>query len=179
MDSLNEYFEGYPSQLKVANLLFARGIKVIGGKAYCGEIEQTDSAIGRAADVDRRVVHATLARISSVPELDTIFSKLECMLSMEYIAPEIGCSSLTIEPTDAKMSGILSGVMNIIYKHGLSVRQAMVDDKGKREDSVLTVVIDGSLPPGLITELESCRGVSRIILNVKSKTDQTNLTAVP
>ena len=166
MDSLNEYFEGYPSQLKVANLLFARGIKVIGGKAYCGEIEQTDSAIGRAADVDRRVVHATL-------------SKLECMLSMEYIAPEIGCSSLTIEPTDAKMSGILSGVMNIIYKHGLSVRQAMVDDKGKREDSVLTVVIDGSLPPGLITELESCRGVSRIILNVKSKTDQTNLTAVP
>jgi hypothetical protein len=169
MEKLDKYFGGYPSQNKVARLLFSHGIKVVDGKAFCGEIVQSDSAIGRAAKVDRRVVRTTLERISSIPELDSIFSKLECMLSMENLAPEIGCSTIKIIPTDAKMSGIVSGITEILYRHNLSIRQAAVDDKGDREQSVLTIVIDGTVPPELIPELRSSRGVSSIILKVKEK----------
>ena len=140
------------------------GVKVINGKAYCGEIEQGDSAIGRALNVDRRVVRSTLERISSTPRLDSIFSKLKCTLSMVDLAPEIGCSSLIIIPTDAKMPGILADISSTLYKAGVSVRQAMVDDSGEREKSVLLIVVDGIIPPEVIPDLKSCRGVSSIVI---------------
>ncbi len=60
------------------------------GCAYCGEVEQGDFAIGRACVVDRRVVKSTLERISATLELDAVFSKLRCTLSMVDLAPEIG-----------------------------------------------------------------------------------------
>ncbi len=169
MEVLERYFDKYPSQKRVASLLFSYGIKVVDGKAYCGSIVQSDSAICRAAEVDRRIVRTTLERISSTQELNAVFSKLECMLSMENLAPEIGCSTIKIIPTDAKMSGIVSDITSVLYRHGLSIRQAAGDDKGERESSVLTIVIDGTVPSDLIPELRSCRGVSSIILKVKDK----------
>lgn len=163
MKGLEEYFKDYPSRLKVAKLLLKYGIRVEGGIAYCGKVEQSDTAIGRAAKVDRRVVKSTLQQISDTPHLDAIFTNVRCMLSMRDMAKEIGCCTLLITPTDAKMSGILSGITDVLYKHGLSIRQAVVDDTGEREKSVLTVVIDGELPPEIIPELRSCRGVNSIM----------------
>lgn len=164
MDRVNRFFQGFPSQEKVAALLIRYGISVKEGKAYCGEIEQSDSAIGRAAGVDRRVVRSTLVKISSIPELDAIFSKLQSMLSMVDLAPEIGCSSMVIIPTDAKMPGILASITSTLYENGMSVRQAIVDDSGDREKSVLLVVVDGKIPPEIIPRLKSCRGVASIII---------------
>ncbi len=164
MDRVNKYFQGFPSQEKVAALLIRYGISVKEGRAFCGEIEQSDSAIGRAAGVDRRVVRSTLMRISSIPELDAIFSKLQSMLSMVELAPEIDCSSMVIVPTDAKMPGILASITSTLYENGMSVRQAIVDDSGDREKSVLLVVVDGKIPPEVIPRLKSCRGVASIII---------------
>lgn len=163
MDGLEEHFKEYPSRLKVARLLLSHGMRVEKGVAYCGDIQQSDSSIGRAAGVDRRVVKSTLQQISDTPELDSLFSKVRCMLSMRDMAREIGCSSLLVVPTDAKMSGILSGITEVLYRHGLSIRQAVVDDSGDRDKSVLSVVIDGELPPEVIPELRSCRGVDSIV----------------
>lgn len=164
MERVNRYFEGFPSQEKVATLLIKYGISVREGRAFCGDIEQSDSAIGRAAGVDRRVVRSTLMRISSIPELDAIFTKLESMLSMVELAPEIGCSSMVIIPTDATMPGILAAITSTLYENGMSVRQAIVDDSGDREKSVLLVVVDGKIPPEVIPRLKSCRGVASIII---------------
>lgn len=164
MDRMDSLFRSYPSQEKVAGLLMRNGIRVCNGRAYCGEIEQGDSALGRAAGVDRRVVRATLERISSTPELDSIFSKLRPMLSMIDLAPEIGCSSIVIVPTDAKIPGILADITGVLYRAGLSVRQAMVDDYGDRDKSVLQVVVDGKIPPETIADLRLCRGVSSITI---------------
>lgn len=164
MDRVNKYFQGFPSQEKVAALLIRYGICVKEGRAFCGEIEQSDSAIGRAAGVDRRVVRSTLMRISSIPELDAIYSKLQSMLSMVELAPEIDCSSMVIVPTDAKMPGILASITSTLYENGMSVRQAIVDDSGDREKSVLLVVVDGKIPPEVIPRLKSCRGVASIII---------------
>ena len=164
MERLDAFFKSYPSQGKVAALLMRNGIRVCDGKAYCNEIEQNDSALGRAAGVDRRVVRTTLERISATPELDSIFSKLRPMLSMIDLAPEIGCSSIVIVPTDAKIPGILADITTVLYRSGVSVRQAVVDDSGDRDSSVLTVVADGMIPPETIGELKLCRGVSSIII---------------
>ena len=83
---------------------------------------------------------------------------------MVDLAPEIGCSSLIIIPTDAKMPGILADISSTLYKAGVSVRQAMVDDSGEREKSVLLIVVDGIIPPEVIPDLKSCRGVSSIVI---------------
>lgn len=164
MDKIGVFFQGYPSQEKVASLLMSLGIRVSDGHAYCGDIEQSDSAIGRAAGVDRRVVRSTLERISKTPELDAVFSKLRSVLSMTELAPEIGCSALVIIPTDAKMPGILADITATLLRHGISVRQAMVYDHGDQDASTLAVVVDGRVPPEVIPELKACRGVSSILI---------------
>lgn len=164
MDILEGRFNGFPSQEKVAKLLLEQGVRVEGGKAYCGAIELGDSAIGRACGVDRRVVRMTLDKISSTPSLNGIFSKLRCTLSMAELAPEIGCSSIVITPTDSTMPGILADITNVLYRAGISVRQAMVDDTGDGDSAVLLVVVYGKIPSEVIPDLRGCRGVSSILI---------------
>ncbi len=164
MDILEGHFVGFPSQEKVAKLLLEQGIRVHEGHAYCGNIEQGDSAIGRACGVDRRVVRSTLERISSTPSLDSLFSKLRCTLSMVDMAPEIGCSSIVITPTDSTMPGILADITEVLYRSGVSVRQAMVDDSGDRQNAVLLVIVYGKIPNEVIPELKACRGVASILI---------------
>lgn len=164
MDILGNKFDNVPSQEKVAKLLLQNGMRVADGHAYCGDVMLGDCAIGRAAGADRRVVRAALEKISEDPELNDIFSKLRCTLSMVDLAPVIGCSSIIITPTDAKMPGILAEVADVMYKHGVSIRQAMVDDGGDDGDAVLLVVAYGRIPPEAIPELKSCRGVKSVLI---------------
>lgn len=168
MDILGDSFEGFPSQARVAELLLKTGIRVEDGHAYCGDVRQGDSAIGRACDVDRRVVRTTLERISGDPALSAVFSKLRCTLSMVDMAPEIGCSSIVITPTDARMPGILMDVTAVLFRHGVSVRQAMVDDGGDEGRAVLLVVAYGRIPTEAIPELRSCRGVDSVLIKRSS-----------
>lgn len=164
MDIIGDSFNGYPSQQRVAKLLLSNGIRVEGGRAFCGLVELGDSAIGRACSVDRRVVRTTLERISGSPDLDRIFSKLRCTLSMVDLAPEIGCSSIVITPTDARIPGILADIMRVLYDYGISVRQAMVDDDGDEGRAVLNVVVYSRMPPEAISELKNCRGVDSVLI---------------
>ncbi|MDR1405085.1 MAG: regulator of amino acid metabolism, contains ACT domain protein [Candidatus Methanoplasma sp.] len=164
MDCIGEEFSRFPSQEKVAMLLLRQGIRVEGGRAYCNSIGQSDAAIARAAGVDRRVVRSTLERISGTPGLSRLFSELQSMLLMANVAPEIGCTTLEIIPTDATMPGILAGITDVIFKGGLSVRQAVVDDPGTRMDSHLIVVVDGHVPSELLPAIKQCRGVSSVML---------------
>ena len=164
MDTIKECFMDMPSQEKVARALLKLGIRVEEDRAYCGDIEQNVSAIGRAMGVDRRVVTSTLQRISATPELGRMFSKASPILSLAELAPEIGCSAIKIIPTDATKSGILADVTAVLYRHGVSIRQITVDDGGTRELSTLTVVVDGQLPSETIPEIKGCDGVSTIII---------------
>ncbi|AIZ56148.1 hypothetical protein Mpt1_c02480 [Candidatus Methanoplasma termitum] len=164
MDSIKDGFVGFPSQEKVAMLLLRNGIRVVDGTAYCNDIEQSDAAIARVAGVDRRVVRSALDKISSTPDLDRVFSKLRSMLLLSEVAPEIDCTTLEIIPTDATMPGILAGVMDVIYRRGLSVRQAVVEDPGVRFDSHLIIVVDGQIPSELIPAIKQSRGVLSLML---------------
>ena len=163
MDELLVPFERYPSQRAVAQVMLRYGISAKEGKAYCGDIEITDAALSRAAKVDRRVVRATLERISSDDSMSRRFSKLKSICLLSDIAPEIGCSTLEIIPTNAKMPGILAEVTSVIFDASISVRQAVIDDSGP-DGARLIIVMDGHLPPNFIPRIRMCRGVDGVIL---------------
>ncbi len=164
MDQLTVNLKRYPSQRKVAGKLLEFGIRVSEGRAYCGDVEISDAALARAVDVDRRVVRTTLEHISSDPELSRLYSKLVPMLSMVNLASEINCSSIIIVPTDSRVPGIIADVTTVLYNSGITLRQAMVRDKGEREGSTLEIVVEGKLPENVIMMLKSCRGVDSIII---------------
>ncbi|MDR0523008.1 MAG: regulator of amino acid metabolism, contains ACT domain protein [Candidatus Methanoplasma sp.] len=164
MDRVFRSFKGLPSQERVAAMMVRHGLRVEGGSVYCGDIEQSDAAMARAAGVDRRVVRSTIERIEADPELRGVFSRLRSTLLMSDVAPLLGCTSLEIVPTDARMPGILACITDLIYRKGLTVRQAVVDDPGDREESHLMVVVDGEIPAEILPAIRDCKGVASVML---------------
>lgn len=164
METVLSKFEGFPSQLSVIRLMLKQGISVKDGKAYCGNIEIGDSALGRAAGVDRRVVRSTVERIMDDPELLKVFSKLKSITLLSDVASEIGCTTLEIIPNDATQAGILADITARIFDAGVSVRQAVVEDPGDQSQAHLIIVLDGQLPPEYIPSIRACRGVNSVII---------------
>jgi predicted regulator of amino acid metabolism with ACT domain len=164
MDSTMDRFNGYPSQKAVALLMMHLGLSVKGGSAYCGNVKITDASLAKAAGVDRRVVCSTIEHIENDPELIAVFSKLRSMLLLSDVAPAIGCSTLEIIPTDAKMPGILAEVSRVIFEANVSIRQAVVDDTGDQNGARLIVVMDGQLPSEYLPRVRSCRGVASVTI---------------
>src|SRR5690242_198242 len=72
--ALIDYFQRFPAQEKIARLLIRNGLSIKGGAVYSGDIQLSDSALGRAAGVDRRIVSATVRTIEANPELHKVFS---------------------------------------------------------------------------------------------------------
>ena len=86
------------------------------------------------------------------------------MALLSDVAPDIGCSVIEIIPEDASEPGILADITQVIFIAGISIRQAVVDDRGNKNEARLIAVLDGQLPPVYIPRLRSCRGVKSIIL---------------
>lgn len=164
MDRIKHHFQNLPSQEMVAALMLKLGISVKDGNAYCGPVEQSDTAIARAIHVDRRVVRSTINKIMQVPELLSLFSKVQSMLLLSDAAPEIGCSAIEVIPTDASVPGIMAGIMNVLSNAGINIRQAVVSDPQNLTGSHLIIVADGIIPGDVMTEVRGCKGVASVII---------------
>lgn len=165
MNRLSEYFERFPSQEKVARLLLKHGLRVQEGRAWCGNIELSDTALGRAANVDRRVVKATLATIESNVSLIALFSELRTTPLFSEVAALLGGSSIEIIPEDAHAPGILADVSGVMANAGISIRQALVDDPEMSEEPRLYVITESPVPPDLLPKIKQCRGVKSIVIH--------------
>lgn len=163
--SLSKYFGRYPSQGKVARLLLAHGLRVKDGRVYCGEIEVADTALARAADVDRRIVRTAIETIEGEEELREVFSALSPVAMLKDVAPVMGWSCIEIIPTDARTPGILADVATIIAEAGISVRQALVDDPELSVEPRLYIITDSAVPPELIPRIKNARGVKSILIH--------------
>lgn len=163
MDDLLKAFDRYPSQRDVVQVMLRLGLSVKDNSAYCGDVEIADSALARAAKVDRRVVRSTIDRIMKDPKLLDRFSKLRSMCLLSEIAPEIGCSTLEIIPTNAQTPGILADITKTIFEAGVSVRQAVIDDSSEVGPKLI-IVMEGQLPSNYIPRIRMCRGVDSVIL---------------
>lgn len=163
--ALIEYFQRYPAQEKIARLLIRHGLSIKGGAVYCGEVELSDSALGRAAGVDRRIVSATVQTIESNPELLSAFSRFQPTLHLKDVAPHLRWGVIEILPDNATRPGILAGVSSVIAREGISIRQAVVDDPDFSDNPRLFIVTERPVPPALIPEIQRVPGVRSVTIS--------------
>jgi len=153
----------YPERLKVAKILIQNGLSVKDGKIFCGEIEISPIRIGRAADVDRRTVTATIKTIEGNSELKTLFHNIQSAgASLKEAARYLELGVVEITPTDAKTPGILAKSASIIAAKGISIRQAIVDDPELSPEPKLTIITEKKIPGMLIPEFLKVNGVAKV-----------------
>jgi uncharacterized protein len=156
---LIDHFRRYPAQERVVRLLIQNGLRIQDDKVHAGTIEIADTAIARAANVDRRIVRATVETIQKNPALHRVFAQFLPTLHMKEVGPEMACGVIEIIPQDASRPGILAGVSKAISDAGLSIRQAIVEDPEFVEEPRLYVVTEARVPGSLIPLLQDVDGV--------------------
>ncbi len=161
---LDAYFEGFPAQKRVAHLLLKRGLRVVGGKVLCGEIEIPHAKIARELGIDRRVVEAATKRIQQNERLQMVFSGLQPIAFLRDSAPAMGLGVIVITADDASKPGIIGRVTSKIAERGISIRQAIAEDPYLAEQPELTVITEGTIPGELINELRGLAGVKKVTL---------------
>lgn len=167
-DLLEKFFSRYPAQSRVARLMLDQGFAVRDGDVWAGSVSLTDTAIARAADVDRRVVRSTVETIEEQSELRQVFSKLEPTCHLRRVAPDLGWGVLEIVPTDASQPGILAGVADVIAENKISVRQAIVDDPEMSEEPRLFIITEGSIPSRILPEIQEVDGVQEVVIGTRA-----------
>src|SRR2546430_14491838 len=122
------YFKGFPAQEKVAQLMVMYGLRVHEGNVYAGDVKLSDTAMARAAGVDRRVVTATVETIDKNAELRSFFDALRPVCHLREIAPLMNWGAIEIVPTNASKPGILAGAAALIPQAGISIRPGFTAD---------------------------------------------------
>ena len=156
---LIDHFRRYPAQERVVRLMIQHGLRIHDGKVFAGAVELADTAIGRAADVDRRIVRSTVETVSQDPRLQRVFTRFAPTLHLKDVAPELSCGVIQIIPTNASQPGILAGVSKVIADANLSIRQAIVEDPDFTEEPKLFVVTEARVPGSVIPQLQAVPGV--------------------
>ncbi len=162
---LRMFFERFPAQEKVAQLMVTRGLRVREGRVYAGEIEVSDTAMARAARVDRRVVTATTRTIMRNPDLLRFFERLTPVCHLREVAPLMGWGAIEIIPTSASRPGILAGVAGVIAEAGISIRQVIVDDPEVLDDPHAFIVTEAPVPERLLPKIKAVEGVKSVVLH--------------
>ncbi|MFA5944364.1 MAG: amino acid-binding protein [Candidatus Thermoplasmatota archaeon] len=156
---LIDHFRRYPAQERVVRLMIEHGLRIHDGAICAGVIEIADTSIGRAADVDRRIVRSTVETIMGDARLARVFTRLAPTLHLKDVAPDLGCGVIEIVVGDARQPGILAGVSKVISDHRISIRQANVEDPDFTENPKLFVVTESRVPGAIIPLLQAVPGV--------------------
>lgn len=163
-DKIANYFEKYPSQAKVARYLLKYGLRIDRNRVYCGDVLIADSALARAAGVDRRVVKSTVETIKGDQTLQKFFSQLLPTNHLKNAASVMGWSAIEIVPMNAQEPGIISGVADILMRSNISIRQAIVDDPMTSEEPRLFIVTDSMVPSDIIPLIRQAKGVRGVTI---------------
>jgi len=160
---IERYFKDLPAQLKVAKLLFERGFQVReDGKVVSDGIEIPHTQIAKEVYVERRAVDSTVQTILSKPELKRIYTNLKQVCSLQEVAREFNLGVIVFVPEDASQTGIIANVTKKVSEKGLSIRQALAEDPSISAQPKLTIIIEGEIPPELITEIRKLPGTRSI-----------------
>lgn len=162
---IERYFEELPAQLKVAKLLFERGFQVTDdGKVVSGRIEIPHTQIAKEVGAERRAVDNAVRTILSEPELKRIYTNLRQVCSLGEVAREFNLGVIVFVPEDASQKGIIAKVTKKVSEKGLSIRQALAEDPSISAQPKLTLVIEGEIPPELISEIRKLPGTRSITI---------------
>ncbi len=163
-NKIKHYFDGFPGQARVAQLMLDYGLRVDHGRVYCGEVRLSEVAVGRAAAVDRRVVAAAVRTIEQNEEMTRVFTRLWPVCHLKDVAPLMNWGAIEIVPTDAKVPGILAGVSTIIARAAISIRQVIVDDPEVVDEPRGFIITEAPVPSGLLPEIRQVEGVQGVVL---------------
>ncbi len=161
---IKHYFDHLPGQARVAQMMLDQGLRVEGGRVFCGSVRLAETALGRGAGVDRRVVTATLQTIQAHEELRGIFGRLRPVAHLREVAPRMGWGAIEIVPTDAHTPGILAGVAHLIAGEGISIRQVIVDDPEVVDEPRGFIITDAPVPGRLLPEIRNVKGVQGVVI---------------
>jgi|SRR5713101_1984755 len=142
-------FETHPERLQVAEFLLKNGFSVI--------------KVARAIGVDRRTVSETIRAIDLDSKVKTIFSKLESAgPSLRAAAKQLGLGVVEITADNPSKIGILANASRVLAEHGISIRQALVDDPELNPDPKLTLIGDRVIPGKAIPLILKIPGVAKV-----------------
>ncbi|UCD27007.1 MAG: amino acid-binding protein [Candidatus Bathyarchaeota archaeon] len=160
---IERHFKDLPAQRRVAKLLFERGFQIReDGKVVSGGIEIPHTQIAKEVSVERRAVDSTVQTILSKPELTRIYMNLRQVCSLQEVAREFNLGVIVFVPEDACQTGIIANVTQKILEMGLSIRQALAEDPTVSARPKLTLIIEGEIPPELISEIRKLPGTRSI-----------------
>jgi predicted regulator of amino acid metabolism with ACT domain len=145
--------------------MVVHGLRVHESNVLAGEIKISDTALARAAGVDRRVVTATIATIGSSDELKSFFDRLLPVCHLRDVAPLMGWGAIEVVPTNASKPGILAGVAAIIAQAGISIRQVIMDDPEIVDDPHGFIVTEAPVPERLLPQIKQVDGVKSVVLH--------------
>jgi predicted regulator of amino acid metabolism with ACT domain len=158
-------FADSPSQGRVARFLLENGLGINDeGRVVCNRIAIPATQVAGIVGVDRRVVDATTKRILEDPRLAPIFTNLRATPDLSLVGEHLGLSVITILPQDARAKGIVLAAVRVLTEHDLAIRQIFVTDPYLAEEPRLVLIVDGTLPSGVIEELRSLPQVRRLSL---------------
>jgi predicted regulator of amino acid metabolism with ACT domain len=156
-------FETHSERLQVAKFLLQNGLSVKGNKIYVNNVEVPTLKVARAVGVDRRTVNETIRAMSIDREIKLIFSKLESARpSLRAVAKEMGLGVVEIIADDPNKVGILANASRILADHGISIRQALVDDPELNPEPKLTLIGDRVIPGKAIPLILKIPGVAKV-----------------
>ncbi|HJJ43654.1 MAG TPA: regulator of amino acid metabolism, contains ACT domain protein [Methanocorpusculum sp.] len=160
-----EQFQDSPSQQRVVRFYLENGFGVSPeGKTIVNGVEISASALARVIKVDRRVIDATLRRISEIDELRSLFSRLRVTPDLTDVAKNLGLSVITILPNNAGDKNIVSSAVDVLASYDLPLRQIFVTDPYVVETPRLVIIIDGVIPAEAIQKLRNLPSVKSLIL---------------
>ncbi len=162
--NISQYFDKYPAQEKVAQMMMELGLSVRDGTPYCANIRLSLSALADACGTDRRIVTATIETIEASKVLKDIFENLQPTCSFKNLAPIMKWGVLEIVPDDVNQSGIISEVSGIIAKEGISIRQFIADDPDVYAEPRAFMVTSTPIPGRLLQKIKSVKGVSAVVI---------------
>ena len=163
---IEKHFKDLPAQLKVAKILFERGFQVReDGKVVSGGIEIAHTQIAKEVGVERRAVDSTVQTILSIPELKRIYMNLRQVCSLQEVAREFNLGVIVFVPENARETGIIANVTKKVSEKGLSIRQALAEDPGISAQPKLTLIIEGEIPPELISEIRKLPGTRSVTIS--------------
>ncbi|HVL48051.1 MAG TPA: ACT domain-containing protein [Candidatus Thermoplasmatota archaeon] len=164
-DLLTRHFARFPAQSRVAQALLAHGFAVRADGIFAGRVAVSDMALARAVGVDRRIIGATIETIRRTPDLARVYERLLPTCHLKDAAPALGWGAIEIVPSDARKPGILADVARVLAEHGLSIRQAIVDDPDLVEEPRLHVVTESAVPLDAIAEIRQAVGVKSVVIH--------------
>src|SRR5438309_4792872 len=162
-ERIRDLFQAHPERLQVARFLLQNGLSVKGDKIYVNEVEVPTLKVARVIGVDRRTVMETIRGISTNKEIKLVFSGLESAgPSFRAVAKQMGLGVVEIASNNANEVGILANAARVLADHGISIRQALVDDPELNPDPKLTLIGDRVIPGEAIQLILKIKGVAKV-----------------